>query len=413
MDVDFSNLCSFTSPLARSGDTEQTATNDIAYLVRNGSTGPDGDIRVKVRNFATGGEYSYVDSTFIAKLWNSRVNEFDIFVPTTETYYLAHNEGLNECDYSPVDAITRSNLHQAKLRNQTVNTKTDSQISSHFTEIVVEILSTQYDIESVLDIQSRGNSLPLNIYTEKSQGNEDNQAEQMYHSFILPTVGYGGFPDTGKTANEYYSFKFACFGTDSQAIHIMTTTQTTAYYDLGANMLSVQYHGNGGLTKDGGSDTYLQKFRLNPKDGSLINKKMRDNSFEKPGCIFYGWSKKRCPDNDVTQMFRTYTDTSISKEDFEGRKTLHLYAVWLAVDWTKSHTEFHLLGGEMGDEQEEDTTYELDFDLGGGGTRESAYVNLGEWYRVQPPSCVGYRFTGWTCTGHNTSTAKYSKTSGV
>ena len=30
----------------------------------------------------------------------------------------------------------------------------------------------------------------------------------------------------------------------------------------------------------------------------------------------------------------------ITEDMFNKRKLIHLYAVWLVVDWTKSHTEY-------------------------------------------------------------------------
>ena len=60
--------------------------------------------------------------------------------------------------------------------------------------------------------------------------------------------------------------------------------------------------------------------------------------------------------------------------------------------------------------------YTIKFDMNGGGTRDSITTGYGVnlWEVVYPPDVrTGYTFSGWEATGHNTSTALYSVTSGV
>ena len=53
-------------------------------------------------------------------------------------------------------------------------------------------------------------------------------------------------------------------------------------------------------------------------------------------------------------------------------------------------------------------TYNIQFDLAGGGVRETERVEYGAWKYISAPSRVGYEFTGWKVTGHDVQTAKYS-----
>ena len=85
-------------------------------------------------------------------------------------------------------------------------------------------------------------SLPLKIYQEQSSQDNSGFAGRLYRSFIEPSVlkSY----DLSKTDDEgNWLFKFACFGTDAQAIHLM-------FYDERARsnsaIVKVVFDSNGG-----------------------------------------------------------------------------------------------------------------------------------------------------------------------
>ena len=336
MDVKFSNLCSFTSVSSENGQV--SAFGAIVDNMIIGNSEDSDDIVVMVRNFATAGEYVRVPAKYIVRLWNSGFNEFNIYVPTTYTYYLNHNPGTPRCEDKPWNVIKRSNLYTAKLRNAKVTDRLSSTLSSYYTDVKIMILSTQYEFDSVLNTSINGSSLPLYIYKDASQEGSEGVAGSMYHSFIEPSM-FTEPPDIGNT-NEmgYYEFNACCFGTDSQAIDIQAMAATTAYYR--GNMISVVYHGNSGLDPNG-RDSYVQKVRLSP-DGSgeiVEGQTMIPCQFGVEPKQFMGWSQTIVDDNDLDHV-EIKDGSALTPELIRNKKILNLYAVWLNVDWSQSHTEY-------------------------------------------------------------------------
>ena len=315
-----------------------SAQGDYVDNMVEGTTEESEDVIVAVRNFATAGEWTKVPAQYTIKMWKSGFNEFDIYVPTTYTYYLNHNPGTPNCKDAPQDVIKRSNLYTAKLRNQSVNDRLSSALSSYYTDIQVWILSTQYEFTDILDASINGSSLPLYIYKDDSQEADEGKAGKMYHSFIEPSMFTRVPSVTSVNDWGYYDFRACCFGTDSQSIQIQALCPTTGYYR--GNILKITYHGNSG--KDMlGREEYVQKVRasIDGRMDVLADQHMIPNQFAIGNKRFWGWCEAKVDDNDIDRV--QYADmTEITSSLFRKRKAIHLYAVWLDVDWTKSHTEY-------------------------------------------------------------------------
>ena len=94
------------------------------------------------------------------KRWMSGITELFINIPTTSTYYLPDLYGASDCRISPETRITRKNLSEFDASKQ----DQDGVLSTHYTDIVIGVLSSEYHIDNILDMQINGNSLPLKIY---------------------------------------------------------------------------------------------------------------------------------------------------------------------------------------------------------------------------------------------------------
>ena len=131
-------------------------------------------------------------------------------------------------------------------------------------------------------------SLPLKIYKEKPTTGVGKLQDNLYRSFIEPSVGKGHNIETTDSEGNWI-FNFACFGTDAQAIHLM-------FYDERArssgSTVKVVFDPNGG---DGIMSP--QKFVLKDDDsGYLIpeQKPLKKCKFTNTSAgyekIFAGWS---------------------------------------------------------------------------------------------------------------------------
>ena len=57
-------------------------------------------------------------------------------------------------------------------------------------------------------------------------------------------------------------------------------------------------------------------------------------------------------------------------------------------------------------------SYKIKFEMDGGEDRDQLSVEYDTWKSIPATTRQGYHFTGWVATGHSTSTAMYSITSG-
>lgn len=326
--------------------------NDIVQEVLFG-TYKDGDVVVRTSNFLT--PYMTSDPsielsgiTYITKRWMSGVTELYINVPTTHTYYLPNLLGASNCNADPSTALDRKNLAQFgdEAKSQ------DGVLSEHFTSIEVGIASSDYNIDNLLEMQINGNSLPLKMYKDDT---DITPAGQMFKSFIEPSVARDyNVSTTNEDGN--YVFKFACFGTDAQAIKLM-------FYDSKSRMnlpwVKIVFNANGGE-----GEMPAQKFLIDQETGVLEIKGLKKNKFTNTSSgftkIFAGWTLSPHPDNyawesgtaDGSQIYEdkknfpmSTTWEDLAKElmrgtnsHFQKKEQINLYANWLTYQFSNKDT---------------------------------------------------------------------------
>ena len=93
-------------------------------------------------------------------------------------------------------------------------------------------------------VEINGNSLPLKIYKDDTFKYQEGAAADMFHSTVLPSEVVQVPAGVGDKADDAYTFRFACFGQDAQAIRIL-------YYDsesrVDPNSIVLRYNANGGM----------------------------------------------------------------------------------------------------------------------------------------------------------------------
>lgn len=337
-------------------ETSLAVDNDIIAEMTFG-TYKDGSVLVRTSSFideCREEETRFNDqenASFIMKRWMSGITDLYINIPTTGTKYLNNLYGAAGCTLAPETVIERANL-----KNSECGADTDGQLSSHYTTIEVGLASTDYTIDQLLDIQINGNSLPLDIY--KDQSGNAGQSRGYYSSFIEPSVARSWNTTTTDEEGNWL-FRFACFGTDAQAVHLM-------FYDSrarsGAPFVRVLFDSNGGE-----GEMPKQKFLLFGSDPAryvLEQKPLRKNRFKNFSAgyekIFTGWSLVPRADNysgsdvlDGSQVYqdsqqfpvsRTFEDLMTelgrggSSEGLEKKEEITLYAVWLTYQFSETDT---------------------------------------------------------------------------
>ena len=297
--------------------------NDIVFEIES-STNEDGDIQASSSNANQTLSSLALDDiplTYILKRWKSGMCELYIYLTTTNTYYLAFNEGVPNCMVEPTEPIYRRNLAQVGTVATEDKTQT-SEIGNHYTNVQLNIMSSFCFMDCIQDIQINGNSLPLKVYKD-IDNNVDDTSTNLYQSFIEPSVVDSC--DISTTDSEgYYNFHFKCFGSDAQAIRIQ-------FYD--------SKHRYGG-------SSYIVAFDSNGGSGTMKNQrfaigqelKLRKNTFTKKvsgqSRVFLGWSLTK--QNDNTQpMFQDGAQFSeaIAGITVQSGETITLYAVWLAYNF--------------------------------------------------------------------------------
>ena len=152
---------------------------------------------------------------------------------------------------------------------------------------------------------------------------------------MLPSV-VEALPSNGASANGYYTFKFACFGTDAQAIKIAFIDNINRY---GAKYFTIEFNNNGGAGR-----LQSQKVPL----GNVVNLK-KNTAIYKTGASFLGWNIKATVDGmsmpttivpdpeDSSKNYLLQDMAEISNERLENSvkglkivpgSTVTLFAVW-------------------------------------------------------------------------------------
>lgn len=330
------------------GALELGVKNDIIAEMTFG-TGMDGDVVAQISNFLNpSGDYALEEisaMTYITKRWMSGVTELFINVPTTRTYYLNNLYGASDCKTLPENVSSRKNLEDfgvEKLDQTGV-------LSDHYTFLQIGLASAEYSVDKLVDVQINGMSLPLKIYKEKPTTGAGKLQDNLYRSFIEPSVGKGYNIKTADSEGNWI-FNFACFGTDAQAVHLMFYDQKAR---SGGATVKVIFDPNGG---DGVMSP--QKFILKDDDsGYLIpeQKPLKKCKFTNTSAgyekIFAGWSVQQLADNDTPtyedgQTFPMSTNWIDLANELEvevadvlkHKDEIKLYAVWLTYQFSENDT---------------------------------------------------------------------------
>ena len=101
------------------------------------------------------------------------MTELYIYIPTTNTHYIPHIFGASQC-YGSNEQV------QVNGRFLTSN------IKDNFTSIRINIVSSYFTVDTLMENTIKPNSLPLRIF--KDADAEDEAAGSMFHSFVCPSV---------------------------------------------------------------------------------------------------------------------------------------------------------------------------------------------------------------------------------
>ena len=183
LSVDFGgvDLRGWTQYSQNAAGTEHVVDNDVVYGVDFGK-GPDGELTVRVDNFLVSSDAA--DYSYIRKSWYSGVNELMIYLPTTNTYYIAHVDGSPDCIADKAVKFQRENLVQFGDDASTI----DSAIAGHQTNITVRVPEALMErLDDIMNVEINGNSLPLKIYRDDTFKYQEGDAADMFHSTVLPS----------------------------------------------------------------------------------------------------------------------------------------------------------------------------------------------------------------------------------
>lgn len=303
-------------------------SNDVVLDMAFG-TREDGVVGAEVSNFLT--STANAECSYVMKRYASGVTELYVYLPTTNTYYIGHVDGLPDCACRG-KAFERYNIRQAFGPDAAV---IDSAISSHYTEFSIHVDSSEFDIEDVLGVQVAGNSLPLKVYKGKQDDYQgaryEENVSELFHTLVQPSIALTPVTDVRPDETGDYVFRFACFGSDAQAVKF-------TFYDptdwVNAKTVTVVFHGNGA----GGDGTRSQRFRLGAE------KRLRKNGFAfagKAGKTFNGWTRVKDP---VPLEPPEYADGQLvmfrEEDGYRNGQVIDLYAIWIDYAFSADDTTF-------------------------------------------------------------------------
>lgn len=232
-----------TWPTSKSGpiiyDSLETISSDIVVGFETNDSNKY--IRGSVKNWITdlyGGESTYSvdgfvdqmldpydktlidfsDVPYVCKLWKSGLKEFEIYVPTTMTYYINNPKGFSNSKYSEA-SFPRLNANNAIVSN------TITEKCTHY-QLVLD--NNHFQLKNISMIQICGNSLPLRIYRDGTYCQDGR--ENLFDSVIQPSVvnsiptivgdGVNNVTDLVDTSR-YLRINFSIYGSDAQSIKIL------------------------------------------------------------------------------------------------------------------------------------------------------------------------------------------------
>ena len=301
-----------------SSSDEIKAQNDIVYQVLQG-TEADGIVRVELSNFLAHDENAAC--SYIWMKYASGYNEVYVHVPTTNTYYINHVDGLPGCTNAA--PILHKNI---AVKYTKLSATFAGDVNEHCSKFSIFIDSALLSVDTFLGIQATGNSLPLKIYRDAATESlgDDAKAQLYFHSYMLPTKPLTQIADILPNSDGEYQFDFACFGTDAQSVKL-------SFYDtanrFGAKYVTIVFDPNG-----------AGKTMPQQTIGVHQSRKLRPCTFKWPDEVhktFAGWSQKKQADNTTP----TYHDQEqISFTDKHGGEVIKLYAVWSTGDTSDDTT---------------------------------------------------------------------------
>lgn len=345
LSVAFDDIDSTWQKMVVSTDLAFSVKNDMIAEMQFGSYN-DGDIVASISSYATANELVELSTaTYIMKRWMSGVTEIFVNIPSTKTYYLNNLYGAGDCRTLSSVVSQRKNIEGLVG----VNSSQNGNVATHATEIQLGITSSEYHIDNLLAVEINGQSLPLKIYKDGST-NVDSDHGNLFKSYIEPSVVKSW--DISRTDEDgNYLFRFACFGTDAQAIHLM-------FYDknarTGSETFVVTFDPNGG----DGNQTKQKFILVKDSDGYPVieQKQLKKNKFSNTSSgydkIFAGWSRYPLKDNEApeyenTQVFPNASQWSElssellvpeSTDTLKDKDGITLYAVWLTYQFSNDDT---------------------------------------------------------------------------
>lgn len=169
---------------------------------------------------SSGKEFDLSKLTYIVKLWNSGLKEFNIYVPSTCTYYINNPKGFTNSKYANSSVVPRINVSG--------NYNSSNIISDKCTSLKILINNNHYNIKHISSILINGMSLPLKMYKDDSYCMEGREGK--FDTVIQPSVcntlpivmdeNVNNIQDI-LTDDGYLVLYFSIYGTDAQAIRII------------------------------------------------------------------------------------------------------------------------------------------------------------------------------------------------
>lgn len=256
--------------------------------------------------------------------------ELYVYIPTTGTYYLNRIPQIPGCNYEN-GLNDRQNLK--KFGEKFVGI--DVNPSTNHTLFEIKIDETFMIIDDVISIDANGNSLPLKIYIQRDDNAEDYDGTAMFNTMLYPTVcrSRPGIVEKDGTGN--YVFKFACFGSDAQAVKIIG--METPMIDK----VVVRFHGG-----EGDGNMPNQMFTIGEYQ------KLSANSFvwKSERKRFYGWATQpNVTDSNISMFTKIYRDEEsivFNGDQVKPGDFIDLYAVWTSNEIDNDATVIYLYDTE-------------------------------------------------------------------
>lgn len=289
--------------------SDMAISNDLVDIIEFGDE-TTGDITIQLSNFLT--SESNAKCSYIIKRYMSGIVEVYIYIPTTNTYYLNHVAGVPGCTKYNSNNISRQNLAKFNINPFNANPQ------DHCSYFDVNIATSTLSIDTLLDMQINGNSLPLKCYRDKKFPDDDPYNTMYWHSFVEPTEIITKPNDSQPNQFGEYNFKFACFGSDAQALKIVAYDPSHTYNSI---RYTVVFNANGAQGK-----MVPQKFIAG------IPQKLRPSSFTWPNTQnvhFMGWTDIPNPSQDSEVKYKDCDILNLDKEYVKNGQVINLYAIWI------------------------------------------------------------------------------------